>query len=39
MKKEINGVEIEVLTGNIARQNDMAAVVNAVNAQLMMAAG
>ncbi|MFO7761084.1 MAG: macro domain-containing protein [Thermodesulfobacteriota bacterium] len=39
MKKMINGVEIEVIRGNIAGQDDMAAVVNAANAQLLMGGG
>lgn len=39
MKKEINGIEIEIITGDIARQHDMAAVVNAANAQLMTGGG
>lgn len=39
MKKVINGVELEVARGDIARQNDIAAVVNAANAQLMMGGG
>lgn len=39
MKKVINGVELEVARGDIARQDDISAVVNAANAQLLMGGG
>jgi O-acetyl-ADP-ribose deacetylase len=34
MEKAISGVKIELVQGNIARQTDIAAIVNAANAQL-----
>lgn len=39
MKKVIDGVELEVARGDIARQDDISAVVNAANAQLLMGGG
>lgn len=39
MKRETNGVEIEVLQGDIAAQSDATAVVNAANAELMPGGG
>lgn len=39
MKKEINGKTIEIVKGDITRQSDMEAVVNAANAQLLPGGG
>ncbi|MCG2710961.1 MAG: macro domain-containing protein [Candidatus Omnitrophica bacterium] len=39
MKKEVNGIIIECVQGDIAGQKDFLAVVNAANAQLMPGAG
>lgn len=39
MKKEISGIIIECIMGNIASQRDMTAVVNAANAQLRIGGG
>ena len=39
MKKVIEGVELEVARGDIAGQDDISAVVNAANAQLLMGGG
>jgi O-acetyl-ADP-ribose deacetylase (regulator of RNase III) len=39
MKRLINGVNIELALGNIAAQNDLTAIVNAANAQLMPGGG
>jgi len=39
MKKEISGIIIECIMGNIASQGDMTAVVNAANAQLRIGGG
>lgn len=39
MKKSINGITIECVTGDIAAQNDFTAVVNAANAELMPGGG
>ena len=39
MKRTLNGVEIELIQGDIADQNDVAAVVNAANAQLLTGGG
>ncbi|MDZ7832565.1 MAG: macro domain-containing protein [Desulfobacterales bacterium] len=39
LKKAFNGVEVELAKGDIARQNDMTAVVNAANARLEMGGG
>jgi len=39
MKKEISGIIIECIMGNIASQSDMTAVVNAANAQLRIGGG
>lgn len=39
LKKKFNGIEVEVVKGDIASQNDMTAVVNAANAQLEMGGG
>ena len=39
MKKTISGIVIECIRGNIASQDDMAAIVNAANAQLLMGGG
>jgi len=39
MKIEFNGITIECITGDIAAQSDMAAVVNAANAQLKTGGG
>ncbi len=39
MKREVHGVTIECVRGNIADQPDMDAVVNAANAQLQMGGG
>ena len=39
MIKEVNGITIECVQGNIARQKDFLAVVNAANAQLMPGGG
>lgn len=38
-KQEVNGVTIECLQGDIAKQDDMDAIVNAANAQLLMGGG
>ena len=39
MEKIISGVKLEFVTGDIASQNDMQAVVNAANAQLKIGGG
>ncbi|MFH1093678.1 MAG: macro domain-containing protein [Candidatus Omnitrophota bacterium] len=39
MKKEVNGITIECVLGDIAGQKDFLAVVNAANAQLMPGGG
>lgn len=39
MKKELNGVNIELITGDITNQPDCKAVVNAANAELMPGGG
>lgn len=39
MRRQVGGVEIECIQGDIAAQPDMAAVVNAANAQLMPGGG
>src|SRR6056297_2930901 len=39
MKKEISGITVECLIGDIASQDDMNAVVNAANAQLRIGGG
>src|SRR6056297_1235159 len=39
MKKEISGITVECLIGDIASQGDMNAVVNAANAQLRTGGG
>jgi len=39
MKKEFSGIIIECITGDIAAQKDVSAVVNAANAQLRMGGG
>lgn len=39
MQKEISGISIEVVTGDIASQDDMECVVNAANAQLLPGGG
>lgn len=39
MKRDINGVTVECVQGNIAGQRDVAAVVNAANAELMPGGG
>lgn len=39
MKKNINGVVIECIKGNIVAQEDIAAIVNAANARLMPGGG
>lgn len=39
MKKKVSGITVECIMGNIAFQSDMAAVVNAANAQLRIGGG
>ncbi|MFB4165251.1 macro domain-containing protein [Alteribacillus sp. JSM 102045] len=39
MKQQVNGILIELLTGDIASQGDVAAVVNAANAELKTGGG
>ncbi|WP_373187772.1 macro domain-containing protein [Halopseudomonas sp.] len=39
MKREIQGITLECRQGDIARQSDMQAIVNAANAQLRMGGG
>jgi O-acetyl-ADP-ribose deacetylase len=39
MEKSISGVKIELATGNITSQSDVAAIVNAANARLMTGGG
>lgn len=39
MKREFNGVMVEISQGDITKQPDLAAVVNAANAQLMTGGG
>lgn len=39
MKREINGVEIELVQGDIAAQEDVEAIVNAANARLQTGGG
>lgn len=39
MKREISGIEVECIKGDIASQDDYTAVVNAANAQLKMGGG
>ncbi|MGY4691354.1 macro domain-containing protein [Salibacterium sp. K-3] len=39
MHVQLNGIVVECLQGDIARQKDMEAVVNAANAELMMGGG
>ncbi|HEX2728569.1 MAG TPA: macro domain-containing protein [Rubrobacteraceae bacterium] len=39
MKRNVNGVTVECVQGNIAAQHDLAAVVNAANAQLLSGGG
>ncbi|MFP4489812.1 MAG: macro domain-containing protein, partial [Bacteroidales bacterium] len=39
MKKDVSGVTLELITGNIAAQEDITAVVNAANARLRTGGG